>query len=126
MIRSAEKKIDLMSDFENAMRGHAGTFDLELSMIERGVKIREILSKPKREYTLPSYFLALQKKKPAYEVKFLSFPPTATALIMDNQEILMSTIPETSLLNQPFLSTTNPVLVRTFQQFYDMLWKSSK
>jgi len=121
MLDTAQKSIDFMADFEDSMVGHEILFDLEMAIIKKGVKIREILRITKNEHKSPKYFLDLLKKKPAYEVRFV-YCPLPTVIIRDSEELLISTKTDQNIINQPHLASTNPVLSQTFQQFYNLLW----
>jgi hypothetical protein len=98
-------------------------FELEVKVLNKGVKIREILSKTRKAYQGPKSFLALQKRKPAYQVRYIDFPQPATVIIKDSKELFISTKNEANIFGQPHLWTNNPILVQVIQQWYDIMWE---
>jgi sugar-specific transcriptional regulator TrmB len=124
LFETAKTSIDLMANFQESMSGHEHLVKLEVEKLANGVKIREILSKTK-EYKTPKCFLTLQKREPAYQVRYINSLEPANILIKDNKEVFISTKINAKIGEQPHLCSNNPVLVRIIKQWYDFLWEKS-
>jgi sugar-specific transcriptional regulator TrmB len=124
LFETAQTRIDLMANFEEAMRGHEALVDLEIKKLKSGVKIREILSKSQK-CTIPKCFLKLLKRRPSYQVRYLDCPEPANVLIKDGKEVFISTENNVRIIDQPHLCSNNPTLVRIVQEWFDNLWEKA-
>ena len=122
-LETAQSSIDLMNEFHEGLNGHDDLFKLEVNLLNRGVKIRDVLSKSTSSFHMTKTFTALLKKQPLFQVRYLNFPAPAKLVIKDNKEVLISTMNKPETLLQPFLWSDNPVLVKVISQWYNNMWE---
>jgi sugar-specific transcriptional regulator TrmB len=122
---SAQTSIDLMNNFMEGITGHEVNFELEMKAVHRNVKIRDLLCKSPEDFHVPESFLTLLKKAPTFQARFASSDSSVKLLMKDGKEMLISTIPETTTIAQPYLWSNNPILLDIVQQWYDMKWKAA-
>ncbi len=122
-VENAQTSIDLMFDFEAAMTHHIKFFELEIKLLDRGVKIRNLLNKKEHDTCASKEFLEL-KNKSEFEAK-LCFDEITKLIIVDRKELFLSTISKSGISDQPYLWSNNQVLVEIIQQWYEMLWEKS-
>ena len=125
MLETAHVSLDLMNEINDGMMGHDNLYSLETKFLNRGGKIRDILSKATPIFHLTKTFCSLQQRNPEFQVRYLDFPAPAILIIKDGKEALVSTKEKTKTLMQPFLWTDNPILVQIIQQWYNQVWESS-
>jgi len=123
---TAETSLDLMNDFQDAIIAHDKLFQLNVRALDRGIKIRDILSVTQENGLLPKPFFALFRREPAFQIKYLDYPAPAKLIIKDSKEVFISTKTKEKTMEQPHLWTNNPVLVRVIQEWYNRLWKKGK
>ena len=122
-VESAQTSIDFVFDFEAAMTYHTKFFGLEIKLLDRGVKIRNLLNKKEHDACASKAFLKL-KNKSEFETK-LCFDEITKLIIVDRKELFLSTIAKSGISDQPYLWSNNQVLVEKIQQWYDMVWERS-
>jgi sugar-specific transcriptional regulator TrmB len=125
MLETAHVSLDLMNEINDGMMGHDNIYSLETKFLNRGGKIRDILSKATPIFHLTKTFCSLQQRNPEFQARYLDFPTPAILIIKDGKEALVSTKEKTKTLMQPFQWTDNPILVQIIQQWYNQVWKSS-
>ena len=123
MLETANVSLDLMNEINDGMMGHDNLYTLETKLLNRGGKIRDILSKATPKFHLTKTFCSLQQRHPEFQTRYLDFPAPAILIIKDGMEALVSTKAKTKTLMQPFLWTDNPILVRIIQQWYNQVWE---
>jgi len=123
MLETANVSLDLMNEINDGMMGHDNLYTLETKFLNRGGKIRDILSKATPTFHLTKTFCSLQQRHPEFQTRYLDFPAPAILIIKDGMEALVSTKAKTKTLMQPFLWTDNPILVRIIQQWYNQVWE---
>jgi sugar-specific transcriptional regulator TrmB len=125
-IQTAEKSIDMMNECQEGMNGHEIIFELEKGALERGVKIRDILAKTDKKYSIPKKFEVLNEWKLKFQVRYCRFPAPAILLIKDNKEALISTVRAENLLAQPYFWSNNRTMLNVIQQWYETIWNDSE
>lgn len=125
MVETAHANIDLMNEINDGMIGHDSLYALEAKFLNRGGRIRDILSKATPTFHLTKTFCSLQQRYPEFQARYLDFPAPAILMIKDGKEALVSTKAKTKTLMQPFLWTNNLVLVQIIQQWYNQVWEKS-
>jgi sugar-specific transcriptional regulator TrmB len=125
MLETAHVSLDLMNEINDGMIGHDNLFSLETKFLNRGGRIRDILSKATPTFHLTKTFCSLQQRYPEFQARYLDIPTPAILMIKDDKEALISTKAKTKTLMQPFLWTDNPVLVQILQQWYKQIWEKS-
>lgn len=125
MIETTHSSLDLMNEFNNGTMGHDNLYNLEMKLLNRGGKIRDILSRTTPTFHLTKTFCSLQQRHPEFQVRYLDFPAPAILMIKDGKEALISTKTKTKTLKQPFLWTDNAILVQIIQQWYNQVWEKS-
>ncbi len=123
--KTAQKSIDLMNDFQEGIVWYEKNFELNIKALNRGVKIRDLLSKTQKRYHITKTFSVLLERKPEFQVRYLDFPPPAKLMIKDRKEVFISTTREINSLNYPCLWSNNPIVVQIIQQWYDIMWEKS-
>jgi sugar-specific transcriptional regulator TrmB len=121
VLQSASTSIDFIRNFRDSMYGHDTMSKVELDLMSKGVKIREIISvtKPSKASNV---FLRLLKN-PMFEVRFIDYPEPASIVIKDRTEAYVSTEINDAAIDLPHLCFSNRILVRITQEWYDDLWK---
>jgi hypothetical protein len=125
MVETAYANIDLMNEINDGMIGHDSLYTLETKFLNKGGRIRDILSKATPTFHLTKTFCSLQQRYPEFQARYLDFPTPAILMIKDGKEALVSTKAKTKTLMQPFLWTDNLVLVQIIQQWYNQVWEKS-
>jgi sugar-specific transcriptional regulator TrmB len=122
---TAQESLKLINNFEEGMMMHENLFELEVKALDKGVKIKDILSKTQKRNQTPKSFSRLLKRQPEFQVRYLNAAIPAKIAIKDNKEVIISTKTEGKPLEQPALWSSNPVIVKIIQQWYDTLWEKS-
>ncbi len=123
---TAQTNIDLMNEFQEGMEWYEKNFELDTKTLNRGIKIRNILSKTQKKYHITKSFSILLERKPEFQVRYIHFPPPAKLMIKDNKEVFISTTRKINSVEYPCLWTNNPIIVQIIQQWYDIMWEKSK
>ena len=127
MWETAQTSVDLMNEFQEELTEHEKIYELEIKALNKGVKIRDTLIKTQNGTKTSKSFLALLKRKPEFQARYLHCTLPAKLIIKDNKEVLISTSTKANTLAQPFLWSNNLILIQVIQQWYDIMWeKSSK
>lgn len=125
MLETARVSLDLMNEINEGMMGHDNLYNLETKFLNRGGRIRDILSKATPTFHLTKTFCSLQQRYPEFQARYLDSPAPAIVMIKDGIEALVSTKAKTKTFMQPFLWTDNPILVQIIQQWYNQVWDKS-
>lgn len=125
MLETAHVSLDLMNEINEGMMGHDNLYNLETKFLNRGGRIRDILSKATPTFHLTKTFCSLQQRYPEFQARYLDSPAPAIVMIKDGIEALVSTKAKTKTFMQPFLWTDNPILVQIIQQWYNQVWDKS-
>jgi DNA-binding MarR family transcriptional regulator len=124
MIETAHVSLDLMNEINEGMTAYDNLYNLEMKLLKKGGKIRDILCKETSNFQVAKCFSALLQRYPDFQVRYLNFSP-AKIIIKDGKEVLLSTKTKAKTFQQPFLWTDNPILVHIIQQWYNGIWDKS-
>ena len=89
--------------------------------LERKVKIRVILEKPKDMNELPEEIYDF-KKFPNYQLRYIIDPPKAIVVIFDKKKSIIKTTTSEGLAEDPALWTNNPCLLSILYDYFEIMW----
>jgi sugar-specific transcriptional regulator TrmB len=124
MFETAHLSLDLMNEINEGMTAHDNLCNLEVKLLKKGGKIRDILCKETPNFQIAKSCSALLQRYPDFQVRYLNYAP-AKVIIKDGKEALVSTKTKAKTFQQPFLWTDNPTLVQIIQQWYNEVWQKS-
>jgi hypothetical protein len=93
--------------------------------VEKGIKVRFIVYKPKEEKAVKRVIQTLMERG-SFSVKCTSNPPPATIAIFDKEEIFVTTSPTPRPGETSSLLIRNPGFVAVFQAYFDRIWETSE
>ncbi|MGE5187977.1 MAG: TrmB family transcriptional regulator, partial [Betaproteobacteria bacterium] len=73
MVETAYANIDLMNEINDGMIGHDSLYTLETKFLNKGGRIRDILSKATPTFHLTKTFCSLQQRYPEFQARYLDF-----------------------------------------------------
>ncbi len=121
-----QKSIDIIDSFDHAK--HRGENDSELltEVFEKGIKLRQILDKPKEGQKLSKVLTKERNRNRSVEVRFIPEEPLATIRIDDGKRVEISATakyprPE----DTPTIYSDSPCLVAILQDYFERLWKEA-
>ena len=120
-IDNAQTSIDFITSWKrfpltiNTFRKNA------IKALERNVKMRVILEKPKDLHELPEE-LHTFKKFPNYQLRHIPNPPKAIIGIFDKKTVIIKTSTSVGLAEAPSLWTNNPCLVSIVSDYFEIMW----
>ena len=91
--------------------------------LERNVRMRVILEKPKDMNKMPEQVNVLQKF-PNYTLRYILDPPEAIVGIFDKKRAIIKTCASGGLAESPSLWTDNPCLLSVISNYFEMLWNT--
>lgn len=93
--------------------------------LNRKVKIRVVMEKPKYKYNFSEEIKALLAK-PNFKLKFSNNPLRTNLAVFDNKETTINYFPSKPLGESPILVTNHPSFTSMAQDHFKLLWKSSE
>ncbi len=121
---STQKSIDIIDSFDNCR--HRGENDSELitALVEKGVRFRQILNKPKEAQKLSKFWANNQNRNKI--VRFIPKEPLVTIRIDDGKRVEISVTakyprPE----DTPTIYSDSPCLVAILQDYFERLWEEA-
>ncbi len=125
MTENAQTCFDYIIRWEGYIDGLAKRGDHLREILNRGVKVRAIISKPQRQRTISRTINSLRKDG-NYEVRYISVMPSAVFSIVDKREVLLNTVPTPIPSETPSLWSNNPSLAAIVQDHFEMMWHSAR
>jgi hypothetical protein len=122
LIEASQKCIDVLVSLKRLGPTAYTYYDATKKALERGVKIRLIIEKPKKKYEIPKIIEDLQKK-PYFLTKYINNFPAAIVSIYDREQILVTTSATKSWGESPTFWSKNPSLLAMINNFYEALWR---
>jgi sugar-specific transcriptional regulator TrmB len=124
-LETAQANICFMNEFQEGMEWHEKNFESDIKALDKGIKIRDILSRTQKNYHVSKSFMGLLERKPGFRLRYIDFPPPAKLMIKDCEEVFISTTRKTNSLDYPCLWSNNPIMVQIIQQWYDLIWEKA-
>jgi hypothetical protein len=95
--------------------------------VEKDVKVRFIVYKHEAEdEKAVSQTIQMLKEKGSVSVRYISRPPPATIAIFDKKKTSITISPTPHPLETPNLWSNNPGLIAIFQEYFELIWRTSK
>ncbi len=120
---SAQKSLDFIIRWKGFIIGLQDRSEHFKRMLERGVKIRGIVTEPKNQKSVSALITEL-KKKGSYSLRYMLTSPEAVFSIIDRKEILINVIPMSVPTQTSSLWSNNPSLVAVVQDHFELKWHS--
>jgi sugar-specific transcriptional regulator TrmB len=123
---TTQESIDIIDSFDNCWHRQENDFELITTLIEKGVKFRHILNRPKEGQKLSKVLDKSQNRNEMVEVRFIPKEPIATIRIDDGKRLEISATakcprPE----DTPTIYSDSPCLVGILQDYFERLWKEA-
>ncbi len=121
-----QESIDVIDSFDNARRRGENDSELITALIEKGVKIRQILNRPKEGQKFSKVLTKNQNKNRKFEVRFIAKEPLATIRIDDRKRALIcltNIFPKPE--DTPAMYVDSPCIVAVLQDYFERLWKEA-
>jgi sugar-specific transcriptional regulator TrmB len=125
MLDSNQETHDIMFYGRDYVSDYDGVVKLWTSLLLKGVKIRAVVFMEENE-KLPQDIQSLVKYGRLFEIRRTLTPPKATITIIDGKESLVSVTPHLVPSGNPGLWVHSTNIVGIIQEYFDMLWRSSK
>lgn len=121
---NAQETIDNITNWTAFQRSLDLTAEELKQALERNVKIRSIVDKPK-DATWPEIAQTLMKHN-AFRLRTIPHPPITRIAIYDKKKIIISTHLTPEIAGSTALMSTNPALSGIAQCYFDELWNNAK
>jgi sugar-specific transcriptional regulator TrmB len=120
---NVQLSLDIVTSRKRFPRAVVEFFDSRMQSLQRGVKIRVVSEK------LTSINMALEEimsieKQAGAVTRFLSAPPPALILLIDEKEVMIITS-ATGTLETSALWSTNPSLIALGKSYFENMWNSA-
>ena len=120
---NVQMSLDIVTSRKRFPRAVVEFFDSRMQSLQRGVKIRVVSEK------LTSINMALEEimsieKQAGAVTRFLSAPPPALILLIDEKEVMIITS-ATGTLETSALWSTNPSLIALGKSYFENMWNSA-
>jgi sugar-specific transcriptional regulator TrmB len=123
---TTQKSIDIIDSFDHAKHRGENDYELITKLLEKGVKFRQILNRPKEGQKLSKVLTENRNRNKMIEVRFIPKEPLATIRIDDGKRVKISATakyprPE----DTPTIYSDSPCLVAILQDYFELLWKEA-
>ncbi|MCW4018335.1 MAG: hypothetical protein NWF00_06615 [Candidatus Bathyarchaeota archaeon] len=122
---SVKKSNDTITNLKRFSQAMPYTFEIHKAALERGVKTRVIMEKPKGEQSLPEAIRNLMNY-PNFEIRAASKPPVTLGACFDNASVGILVDPTSSIKESAVFETDHPSFVELFCNHFETLWESSE
>jgi sugar-specific transcriptional regulator TrmB len=109
--------------FQDAIEPVEEFLEQYMRVMERGVKFRYLINRPRETVHLPQRYLTLMKQ-PLFQVRYVRALQVAF-ILRDRKEVIFGTNLDAPGDQQPLLITDNPTMVRIAKDWFDMMWKKA-
>jgi sugar-specific transcriptional regulator TrmB len=120
-IDNAQKSIDFISSWKRFPRTIQTFGENGIKALERGVKMRVILEKPKLMNQIPELVKKL-KEHPNYRLRYVIDNPKAIIGIFDKERAIIKTSASVGLAEKPSLWTDNPCFLSVLSDYFELMW----
>ncbi len=117
--------IDILSTMNRNQQANGVLQDEFIAAMARGVQIRVILDAPKRGLRLSNATNKLRQNA-LYIVRYTHNDFYAPLIIFDRKKVRIVTSGDVDFHKGSMLESNNPRLVALAQQYFDLLWKTSR
>jgi sugar-specific transcriptional regulator TrmB len=124
---NAQESIDLISTQKRSAQSRAVYADAQIKVLNRGVKIRTIIEKPKYKTAIqqpPSKILKGINLPNMEQRRFVQDIPKVVGGIFDNKVATFLIKPNADYMESPCLLTNHEGFILMFRKYFDLLWES--
>ena len=122
---NAQKSLDYIIRWEGIINGLIERSEVSKRMLDRGVKIRGIISEPKSSEIF-SRGISDYKKRGSYNVRHILTIPPAVFSIFDKKEVLLNIVTTPLPKDTPNLWSNNPCIAAVVQDYFELKWRTAK
>jgi sugar-specific transcriptional regulator TrmB len=115
---------DIISTWHRLLQIMDYCYEYYEQALERGVKYRVILEKPRKRLCIPENLRDLAAK-PNFRLRFTRKPIKTNAGIFDMNEATFNFYPSKSLKESPVIWTNHPTFLAMYEDHFDKIWKSA-
>ena len=123
--KNAQKSLDYIIRWEGIINGLTERSEYSKRMLDRGVKIRGIVSEPKSSQIF-SRTISDFKKRGSYDVRYILTIPPAVFSIFDKKEVLLNIVTAPLPKDTPSLWSNNPCIAAIVQDYFELKWSTAK
>jgi sugar-specific transcriptional regulator TrmB len=120
-IDNAQTSIDFITSWKRFPRTVHTFKENVKKALEKNVKMRVILEKPKDLHEIPEK-IDNYKKFPNYQLRYILHPPKAIIGIFDKKKAIIKTSASVGLTESPSLWTDNACLLSVFSDYFEIMW----
>ena len=121
----AQQSLDYIIRWEGFVEGITQRNKHIQKLIEKGIRVRGIVSEPKNQRAALRIITNL-KKKGSYNVRFIPTQPQAVFSIIDKKEILFNTVTTPLPRDTPSIWSNNPCIVSVIQEYFELKWREAE
>ena len=118
---SAQETIDCVNSWKRFPKTLLTYAEETKKALQRGVKFRLILEKPRDVKSIAEEILEFQETGD-FRIRYIPNPPPAIISIYDKKEVLVATLSSTGLEQSPTLWTNNPSMIVVIQDYFEIMW----
>jgi sugar-specific transcriptional regulator TrmB len=122
---NAQKSLDYIIRWEGIINGLTERSECSKRMLDRGVKIRGIVSEPKSSEIF-SRGISDYKKRGSYNVRYILTIPPAVFSIFDKKEVLLNIVTAPLPKDTPNLWSNNPCIAAVVQDYFELKWRTAE
>jgi len=122
---NAQKSLDYIIRWEGFVEGITQRSEHIKKLLEKGIKIRGIVSEPKNQRAALRIITNL-KTKGSYNVRCILTQPPAVFSIIDKKELLFNIVTTPLPRDTPSLWSNNPCIVAVVQEYFELKWRTAE
>ena len=119
---NAQESLDFIIRWKGFLAGLQERREHFKEMLERGVKVRGIVTEPEDSKVAFETIREL-KKTGSYTLRYMLTMPEAVFSIIDRKEVLINIIPMSLPMQTPNLWSNNPSIAAVVQDYFDLKWR---